>query len=617
MTFSFKSSLSAKYFCRPLSTGIIASLCITTPLLADTSKPINEIVVTAKSEQPISSTLQTSHIISAEQIQRSSAKDITDLLQQVSGINIASTGGRGSTTGVFLRGASASQTIVLIDGVRVGSATLGAAALNTYPLEAIKRIEVVKGPLSGIYGADAVGGVIQLFTYQEQIQEDGLSGSVELSVGSDDIREVSAGLSYSNNGNQFYLNVHDEQTDGIDSTSIEIGGNEDLDAYEQSSLSLGGHLELSEATSADISVLYSENTVDFDNTFGDDTGFFSDGKNLSAQIKLITKLNDTLSWSNSFGYNEDELVTPAFFSDITTERRSHNTELTWSYSDNQTLRVGLDYFEDDIETTSDFPVTDRDNKAAYINYNAKLGKFALLANLRYDDNSAYGSDSNGTLALSYALNDNIQAVLSHGTAFVAPSFNSLYFPNFGNPDLLPEESENTELSLRGQQAKFNWRVSLYRTEIDNLFSFNPETFLAANVGRAEYEGLEAELSTVLSGWDITASVNFLSAEDRDTGIELDDRAQQSLSISAFKVWEKFDFGVSFKGERKRFDLGGTELPSYALVDLSLGYQFNKAIKLTATVNNLFDKDYTTNLISSTERYLNEGSQARLKLQYRF
>ena len=208
-------------------------------------------------------------------------------------------------------------------------------------------------------------------------------------------------------------------------------------------------------------------------------------------------------------------------------------------------------------------------------------------------------------------------VASYGTAFVAPSFNYLYYPDFGNPDILPEESKSTELSLVGEHSGLNWRVSAYQTEVENLFSFNPDTFLAANIGEAEFEGLEAELGTVVADWRLQLNLDLLSATNKDTGVELDGRAEQNLAATASRAFDKLTVRFDLRAQRGLYDRGGTELPSYGLFDLGATYQFNDQLRLAVKVENALDKDYTLNLINSVDRYNTEGRTARISLRYSF
>ncbi|MBX2849984.1 MAG: TonB-dependent receptor, partial [Acidiferrobacterales bacterium] len=300
-----------------------------------------------------------------------------------------------------------------------------------------------------------------------------------------------------------------------------------------------------------------------------------------------------------------------------TKRDVLGTDLAWRLNDQHTLTFGADYYDEEIESTSQYPVSERDNTGAFALLQSSLDRLSFAASLRFDDNSAYGSETNGSIALNYDLSDQIRVTLSYGTAFSAPSFNFLYFPFFGNPDLLPEESTSTELTLRGQHNSLFWRVSGYQTDIENLFSFDPTTFLAANIGKAEIEGIEFELGTQISDWQVSAHLDVLSAQNLITSIELDDRAEQTLSIVSQRSYEKLDLRLAIKAENGRYDNQGTELDGYGVVDVNMQYHFNQQLSLFVSVDNMFDKDYTLNLIGPFERYNTLGRQARISMRYSF
>ena len=582
--------------------------------LAIADDDITEIVVTAKNNQSIDQLISSAAIFDLAAIEATQADDIPALIDSVAGINFTDSGGRGSTTSVFVRGNSNSQIIVLIDGVRVGSATLGSAALNSYPIEAIERVEVIKGPSSGLYGADAVGGVIQLFTKKSA---EGI-GSISATVGDDSLQEFSLALNAKGENYNVHFAAQTEETDGIDRTSITTGGNDDIDGFEEDAFALGAEVRFSEATNASLNILVSDNVVEFDNTFGDDPGLMTENENFSSALNVTHNFTDSVRWSNTLGINEDESVTNgAFPSEFITERDSFGSEIGLTLGANSSLSLGVDYYEENIESSNDFPVTERDNTGAFAQYSFHSDAFSVAGSFRYDDNSAYGSDTNVSLAGAIDLGNSVRLSASYGTAFVAPSFNFLFFPFFGNPDLVPEESENFEISLSGANSGFDWRVSAYQTDVENLFSFDPNTFLAENIGEAEIEGVELTVSKDWADWLISFNADFLSATNVDTGIELDDRAEQTLRLSASRDWGKYSLRFDVKNESDRFDQGGTRLPSYTLFDVSATYSFSDFVKLSANVDNLFDEDYTVNLISATDSFNTEGRQAKVTLRVSF
>lgn len=594
-----------------LSSAICAILQVNPAIAND---DISEIVVTAKNNQSIDQLISSAAVFDLAAIEATQADDIPALIDAVAGISFTDSGGRGSNTGVFIRGNSNSQIIVLIDGARVGSATLGSAALNSYPIEAIERVEVIKGPYSGLYGADAVGGVIQLFTKKSA---EGI-GSINVTIGDDSLQEYSLALNTSGDNYSVYVAAQTEQTDGIDRTTITSAGNGDTDAFEEDSFSLGAEVNFSDITSASLNILASENTVEFDNTFGEDPGLMTENEIFSSALNLSHDFSDSIRWSNTLGINEDESATNgAFPSEFNTERTTFASELGFSLNDQSSLTFGLDYYDEEIESSNDFPVTERDNSGAFAQYSFHSQAYSVVGSARYDDNSAYGSDTNISIAGDIALTDSVRLSASYGTAFVAPSFNFLFFPFFGNPDLVPEESDNFELSLTGANGGFDWRVSAYRTDVENLFSFDPNTFLAQNIGEAEIEGIELTIDKTWANWLISFNADFLSATNVDTGIELDDRAEQTLRLSASRDWGKYSLRLDVKNESDRFDQGGTRLPSYTLFDLSATYKISEFIRLSANVDNLFDEDYTVNLISAVDSFNTEGRQAKVNLRVSF
>lgn len=597
----------------------IALACLGTSTLAIAEEK-EEIIITAKGGQTLQNVLPTSHVFTLDDIDRAQIKDIPALLESIPGVNLTDSGGRGSATGVFLRGNSGSQTIVLIDGVRVGSATLGSAALNSFPVEAIERIEVIKGPFSGIYGADAVGGVIQLFTKKSG---DGL-GSASASVGNDGLTEFSLGFNGGDERNGFHLSVYQEDGSGIDRTSLTNDGNGDDDGFEETAISFGGTATLSDSVVANLTVLYSDNTVEFDSTFdsdsaseSDDSGFETDNTLFSTALNITAQLSDSLVWTTTLGINEDESITDAFFSDITTERNSIGTELAYSFAGDSLLTVGVEYFDEEVETLTDFPETERDNSAAYAQLQTSAGDFSFVGSVRYDDNSVYDDDTNVSLALNYDFNESIRATASYGTAFVAPSFNQLFFPFFGNPDVEPEESDSYELTVRGNHANFDWRASVYKTDVTNLIAFDINTFLAGNIGEAEFEGLELEVATQLANWDVSAAIDFLSADNAITGNQLNDRSEQTIRLTAARDFGQYDLRFDVRGEDGRVDAGDTDLSGYVLFDVSGRYTINDQWSVLANIDNVFDKDYTVNLINPTERFNTQGTQAKLTVRYSF
>ena len=281
----------------------------------DDENELEEIVVTAtRIPTPLADTLPSTAIITAEDIERIKPQDFGELLKLTSGIGFRDSGGRGSSGGLFVRGTSTSQTLILIDGIRTSSATTGATAIQRIPLESIERIEIIKGPMSGVYGADAIGGVIQIFT--KAYQDEGTFGDISTTAGSNQLRKHYARSGYGDENFSVSASLSKESTIGIDRTEFKgeenelgefkSGGNEDRDGFEQSS----GHFSLSLYPQDDLVLkighVQSSATIEYDNT-STSTRFNSRSNriNLGEGWHQRTKLNTT---SVQFNYDHAENV---------------------------------------------------------------------------------------------------------------------------------------------------------------------------------------------------------------------------------------------------------------------------------------------------------------------
>lgn len=550
-----------------------------------TNKPL-ELVITAKGEQTLADVAATSHVITAEQIEKSHAQDLTELINAISGISIARNGGRGSVSSTFIRGAASNQTVIIVDGIRVGSATLGFTDLGHIPIDIIDRIEVVKGPLSGLYGADAIGGVIQIFTKKGGIE----AKNVSLIAGSFGHQKLTANLS----NQEFRLSVSREENDGIDATKIATGGNEDKDGFEETAVSFAYSHDINENTKATFSLFNTNNEIEFDNLFGIDTGYFTKNDITNIALNVDTKTGSGAKWSTTVGYTKNDANTPAFAifnsSRFDTKRLSLTSQGQYSLKNNAKLIVGADYYQEDINTDADFAETSRHNVGLFTQYQQDFSTIGLVGNLRIDDNSAYGNNTNGSLALSVPINASTRFTAMYGTAFRAPTFNELYFPFAGNADIQPEESDSFELSLRGSHENLAWRISAYDTQIKNLIEFPAPNFVATNTSEASLQGLELELNAKLDEWTLSTSLNLLDAKNDTTGEELIRRPEQTFKLGLSRKFNKSSLSINLSQEKGRYELG-QELDSFTLIGISTSHQIAENFKVTTKIGNLLDKDY--------------------------
>lgn len=589
---------------------------------ADQQNTLEETITTATAfEQKLTSALATAHVITSEEIARIQAPDLPSVLERVPGVNLFGSGGRGSVAGLTVRGKKSSQVLVLIDGVRSASATIGATSLQSIPVESVDRVEVVLGPMSGIYGADAAGGVIQVFTKRGT---DGFDADVYASYASYQTRNVGVNLRGGNDVVSYSLGVSDERTGGFDRI-VDPAGNLDRDEFDETSGNASLRIKLGDRATFFSSLLIQDSTVDFDSAFDPKSAdYFSENKLTTAAVGVELLPAEEWFASLTYGYTEDESNTFAITEEfvygypsfITTERDSLTLLVSKQIGNNLQLSGGIDIYEEDIETNNDFPETSRDNEGAFVQLQYDNDVLAFGINLRHDDNSAYGENTTGGVSIGYQIVDAVELVVSYGEAFRAPTFNDLYFPFYGNPNIQPEEMDTYEISLRGNVADVQWRISAYDTDATNLISYDFTTFLAGNVAAAELKGVEVELGGQLAGWDWQLGLDYLDAYDKEDNSYLDDRARFTGIAQLGRRFGKLDVLVDWQQEHGRYDRGG-KLGGYGLLGLALSYEVSPGLVLKVSGKNLLDKDYVENLAGANIPYRVEGRTGSVGFSWSF
>lgn len=597
----------------------------------DTNEETNsleEIVVTAtRVPTPLSDTLSTTEIITAEEIERTKPRDLGDLLRRKSGIGFRDSGGRGSSGGLFVRGTSTDQTLILIDGIRTASATQGATSIERIPLDSIERIEIIKGPMSSVYGAAAIGGVIQIFT--KQYGDKGTFGTVKTTAGTNNFKKHNARVGYSEEAYSFSASVLKESTDGIDRTEFKDDGNEDRDGFEQTAGNFSLSLDPLDNLAVNFAHVQSSSRFDYDNVYGN-------GKNLYAQAKLTTssvrfeyEQSESTNFTGVFGTTKDhytDYVPDSSPEHFNTNKSDLSVQVNLILSAQNQVSFGVDYQNDKIDSTNSYQETKRTNKGFFALWQYQGIHSSTVLNGRHDHNSAFGSNSNYGLQQSFDLNDEYKIVTSYGTAFKAPTFNDLFWPKKeyswgtyqGNPDLEPEKSKSFEISLRAGSDKLNWQINAFQTKIIDLIGTQTIDTVSqpTNIKKSTQRGVEVELTKEWKDYIFNSSLDYLEAKDDESGEFLDGRARSSASFEFGKQMNNLYVGIDVFGERGRYDRG-KKLPSYALWGISSEYNYGDRLFISGHIKNLFDKQYVTNLASPNSAYQNEGRTFQLSVEYKF
>ncbi|MCX7258496.1 MAG: TonB-dependent receptor [Polaromonas sp.] len=575
------------------------------PSLAQTqaAPQLKETVVTAtRSAQPLSDVVADVSIIDREQIERSGAVALADVLRRVHGIEIGRNGGPGATTSVFLRGAESRFTAVYIDGVRVDSQATGGAAWESIPLALIERIEVLRGPAAAVYGSDALGGVIQLFT---QRGEEGFAPFVEMGLGTHNTRKLNAGFSGASGSFDYALGVAHETSDGFDTKPQRLSGsatpvsNPDQDGYRSTSANARLGLKINAAHRLDATLLSSDMRSQYDAFSFNPARPVDD---LSLHKLQALGLNWQAQWSDAYSTRlsvtesqERYETTPSVY--LTTTRLRGYTLQNELRLGQHLLTAALERKEDHLDNA---PINQgRSQNALALGYGFTDKRHTVQLNLRHDKDSEFGGKTTGSAAYAYALTPEWRATASAGTAFRAPT---LYqrFSEYGVATLVPETSRNVELGLRWSQGVSSAGLVAYRNKVDNLISYvgGPGACASpwgcyANTAHAQYSGVTLSAAHALSGINLTASLDLQNPHDLDTGKQLARRAKQHAILAADTRVGGWQLGAEAQFSGQRFDdvANKNVLAGYSLFNLSASTPIAKDWTLLARVDNLADKQY--------------------------
>ncbi len=560
-----------------------------------------EVVVTAtRIPQKVSASSQHVTVITAEEIAAGGYQSLTELLQARGGVEGTASGGPGQPSAVFIRGAEARHTLVLIDGLRINSPANGGTPYENIPLRQIERIEIVPGPLSSVYGSDAIGGVIQIFTRRGA---DGASARVE--AGSYGTRGLSATYGRRVTDTEFSVSAGAFESRAFDATKPEIPfaqHNPDTDRYRNKNFSARLAQHFNGAHELGATVFYSEGATHFDaGATTDDVNrqtlqaFSVYSRNqVSANWVSLVRLGTTRDDSSSVG------AFPGYF-------RTDQNQATWQ-NDFQTAAgtvvAGLEYLDQGVASSVPYQQTGRLMKSAFAGYRGNYGANALQVNARRDDDSQFGAHNTGSLGYSYRFNSGWRARASAGTAFKAPTFNDLYFPDlppffYSNPNLRPERSRSKEAGVDYDGAKRYFAATLFQNDITDLITVytDPVTFVSTtqNLMSAQIKGLELAWRGESRGWRTRAQLTVQDPIDELTGAQLRRRAKQFGSLGAGRKFGDVQLGAEINGTGARYDstneAPNTRLHGYGLINLTANYPLAKEWSINARWNNVFDRDY--------------------------
>ena len=594
----------------------------TSNVFADTDLKTSDVFVTA-TRIPISKNniIADTTIISQEEIDRAGLSSLPELLQRQPGIEISNTGGMGKVTTIGIRGASSTQSIILIDGMRINAATSGFTAIEHIPLSQIEKIEILRGPASSLYGQDAIGGVIQIFTKKGV---DGFKPYLGIGYGSYNTANFQSGIRGGNNQTTYAINFSAINTDGFSALAHNplafefdpyIG---DKDGYRNKSISSSLTHKINEDYKIDLMYYLVKGNNSFDNRYTDAafTNFKNETKQQILATSLTAQINSSWKASIKIGQTTDKYLDKQKYDLSSVGYYNPNLNDLYQTTQNQftwqndfklpigSLTLLYDRLTQEIKTTDLYEKTKRINNGYMIGYVINYDKHNFQSNLRTDLNSVYENATTGNIGYAYSINPNWTATASYGTAFVSPSFNYLFALSdkaaYGNPNLKPEKSENIEGSIRFRDESGSISVTTFRNEINDFIIYNdtnPVNYSRTNItnlNKASIKGLAVSVDQFFGHFQIKGSVTKQIAKNTDTDKYLPYRSNILGNLNLNYYVGNWNLGIETTGSGTRYSdkANSRKISGYILNNLVADYKFSNQLKFNLRLNNALDKNYT-------------------------
>ncbi|MEI6895687.1 MAG: TonB-dependent receptor [Colwellia sp.] len=554
--------------------------------------------------------MSTVSIISRADIERIQPKSVAELLKHTAGIDIASNGGPGQYTSVFVRGTSSTHTLFLVDGVRIDTVTgSGGASVSDIPTYQIERIEIVKGPRAAMYGSDAVGAVIQIFT--RDLKSGEYQAAVEYGSNNYIFAGVTGALSHGKGSTT--LSISKEKNDGYDVTNNDFVVDDDKDGYGRVNISIKGQQPLSDALNLSWVARYDDGDYDYD---GNSQWTLTP---LSQEYKkhlLSTSLNYAQdAWSHDLNiaqYQEEQTRLGDYPAVDETTRNQVDYVGIYNTADALSFNFGAQFYQDEYNGSNDsFNGESRDTSSAFAGALYNAGAFISEFSLRYNDVEDTGTETTYNVSLGYNISDSMFTSINYGTGFKAPTLYQLYDSWSGNAELELETSESWEFILRGNVYGVTTELSYFNLSFDNLLDYNYVSSQYDNIADAEIKGVEFNISKHIKSLNLSANYSYTDTEDKTTGTQLSRRARHKANIEATYDWDKVTLTGAYQYQGTRFDAySNSSLSAYDTLNLGVNYQLNDAWKLQLKANNIFDTDYET-----APGYVTPGAEYFLQVSF--
>jgi len=583
---------------------------IALPFAAYAETPMELLIVTpTRMPQSLDKTIPDTTVLNEQDIQKSGAPDVPTLLRSLAGVEVVQTGGLGKVSSTFMRGTNSDHVLVLLDGVRINSATTGTTALEHIMLDSIERIEVVRGNVSSLYGSEAIGGVIQLFT---KLGHGAPAFNASAGLGSHGTQRLAAGFSGEVNDNSFSVNVGKVKTDGVSAINTSIATtNPDKDGYDNTTFNAQVKHAFNDYHQLSASLFSTRGDSQYDTVY--DATFnptaTTDRNNTKAALEKLSLTSDdqlNAMWHSKLNWARGTDDSKDYRNDVEDFRfKTVNNQLAWQnelqLANMQRINLAAEHLVQSVASDPPpFTKTKRSVNSLLGGYVGEYGAQQVQFNLRQDRYSDFGTANTGLLGYGLSFADSWRATASISNAFKAPTFNDMYSPLVfgfvGNPNLRPERSQNKEVGLHYAANGQRVDAVYFDNRISDLIASNATFTTVVNINQAQINGQELSYFGEFGDTHLKANATWQNPRDTATGQVLLRRAKQFANLAVTQHIGAWEAGGEwqYSGARQDVDINTfapVTLPGYQVFNLNARYQVEKNLSVSARIDNLFNRDY--------------------------
>ena len=591
---------------RPLRALFILSLLAAsgTSFAQNNDDELPVVVVTAsRTEQVVTDTLPHTTVIDRDAIEKTPMQDVVSLLRTQSGVSVRQSGGQGALSGISIRGGEPRHTLVLIDGVPLNNISAGTAALEQIPLSAIERIEIVRGNVSALYGSQAVGGVVQLFTRKAQNEN---SLTLRAAAGTHNQVQASAQVNLSGEKVAATFGISHERIQAVSAQNaaamkkiVPYGDvNPDKDGYKNETGY--GHIRYRPNDKNEFGLRFSESRGKnrYDNAYSSADSIQSNRTRVSnVSVYSDNRLSDNwhsnvrVSQLSDRSYDYDS---PVFFGTGVSLFKTRTTEFAWQndiHTKAGEVVVGVSRSNQRLSSDTVYDNVKRNTTSLWAGYTLDKNRHHLQVNARTDKLTGLKRENTGSIHYGFDLTSKWRIQAGYSNGFAAPNFNELYYPDYSNPNLRAEHANYAELGLQYNGDGYGSRVTVFNTLYRDKIGSDPDTFLPVNINRARARGIEYHGWMDLYGFDVNLGLTYQSVKNRETGERLLRQPRFMGSLGVGKTMGKWQTQVDWTAQSGMNDVSQSKVSGFGVLNAAVYYAPIKEVKIGLALNNLLNRHY--------------------------